>query len=115
MGMRRSEPGQARRPEHPPRLLRQVPDVDAPPQLLHPLPQAQQNGDARAVHKRHPRAVHHKLLGQQAVDLPLQLPNDPLHPMVVQLPGQGDGEGAVLDGVGNCHWSHSPFVRMMTN
>ena len=81
----------------------QADDLDGALQLLHPLPQAEKHRDAGGVHKGQPRAVHDELAGEDLVDFPLQVPDEALYPVMVDVPLQGDGEHAVVGGVGDRH------------
>ena len=100
------EPGS---PQNPGGLLRQAGDLDGSVQLPHPLPQTEEDGDAGTVHKGDAGAVHNELAGEHLVNGLVQVLENPLDPVVVNLPRQGDGEDAVVGGIGDSH-GKNPFL-----
>ena len=67
------------------------------------LAQAQEDGDAGAVHEGDSGTVYHHLPGQDLVQLLVQVLEQALDPVVVDVPGEGDGEYSVVGGVGDGH------------
>ena len=98
-----NEPLKAGGSEHPGGLIGQPGDLDGPRQFLHPLPEPKQDSNARAVHEGDAGAVNNELAGKHFVDLPLQVLHQAFDTMVVDVPRQGDGEHAIMGGVGNSH------------
>ena len=96
-------------PQNPGGLLRQAGDLDGSVQLPHPLPQTEEDGDAGTVHKGDAGAVHNELAGEHLVNGLVQVLENPLDPVVVNLPRQGDGEDAVVGGIGDRH-GKNPFL-----
>ena len=78
-------------------------DLEGAPQSLHPLPETEEDGDARGVHEGDAAAVHHQGVGEDLVQLPVQVLQQAPDPVVVDLSGQSHGEVSVLCGVGHGH------------
>ena len=82
-------------PQDPGGLFVESCDLEGPGQCLHPLAQAQEDGDAGAVHEGDSGTVYHHLPGQDLVQPLVQVLEQALDPVVVDVPGEGDGEYSV--------------------